>query len=116
MNEIPFGLDKYLDKYVVTKKAKKPLSVGKIIGIGAGIATAALIVPYRIVVDKETKSFAARSLALDIKGGKDENGELMLDVTVPWIKKKCRECDEYTDFSNCGDFFDPNEFEDLEEL
>lgn len=110
-NELPFGLDKYLDKYVVTKKSKKTVSAGKIIGIGAGIAALALIVPYRIVVDKEKKSFAAKSLALDINGGRDENGEVMLDVTIPWIKKKCRECDDYADFSNCGDFGDLDDYE-----
>lgn len=115
MNELPFGLDKYLDKYVVTKKPKKPVSTGKILGIGAGIAAAALIIPYRILIDKEKKSFAAKSLALDIKGGRDENGEVTLDVTIPWIKKKCRECDDYADFSNCGDFGDLEDFEDPED-
>ena len=91
----------------------------KLLGALLAVCAAAAVIPYKVEIDKENKTFKAKSLTYELSGETDENGEKSINVCFfPEAKRSC-DCEDFCEACEdaCEDFCETCEdiAEDAEE-
>ena len=74
----------------------------KLLGALLAVCAAAAVIPYKVEIDKENKTFKAKSLTYELSGETDENGEKSINVCFfPEAKRSC-DCEDFCEA--CEDF------------
>ena len=69
----------------------------KLFGALLAVCAAAAVIPYKVEIDKENKTFKAKSLTYELSSQTDENGEKNVNICFfPEAKKSCEcECEDF---------------------
>ena len=70
----------------------------KLLGALLAVCAAAAVIPYKVEIDKENKTFKAQALTYELSTETDEDGEKSVNICFfPDAKKACCACEDAID-------------------